>query len=109
MKILKPSKAVETTTPGFWGNQCNSLISFWPIWTNNNWAGISFNLSASPFCLEGNSSSSNSTERSHRVNWSSAPEAAKQDESVGCHSIEVIGAVCHEKEATGVGAGAFVL
>lgn len=43
------------------------------------------------------------------MTWSSAPEAAKHESSVGCHSIEVIGAVCQEKAATGVGAGAFVL
>ena len=28
---------------------------------------------------------------------------------MGCHSIEVIGAVCQEKAATGVGAGDLVL
>jgi hypothetical protein len=36
------------------------------------------------------------------VTWSSAPEAAKTDVSEVCHSIEVIGALCHEKSATGV-------
>jgi hypothetical protein len=31
------------------------------------------------------------------------------ESSVGCHSIDVIGALCHVKEATGVGSGADVL
>ena len=65
--------------------------------------------SASPACCDGRSSSSCSTERSQSVTWSSAPEAAKHESSVGCHSIDVMGAVCHEKAATGVGAGALVL
>lgn len=63
-------------------------------------------MSLFPFDLAGpvaRSSSSNSTERSQSVIWSSAPEAAKEESSVGCHSMEVMGAVCHEKEATGVG------
>lgn len=57
----------------------------------------------------GRSSSSSSTERSHSVTWSSAPEAAKHESSVGCHSMDVIGAVCQLNAATGVGAGALVL
>ena len=36
------------------------------------------------------------------MTWSSAPEAAKTDVSDVCHSTEVIGALCHEKSATGV-------
>ncbi len=55
------------------------------------------------------SSSSCSTARSHKVTWSSAPDAAKIESSEGCHSIEVIGALCHEKDATGVGPGEFEL
>ena len=51
------------------------------------------------------SSSSCSTARSQRVSWLSAPEAAKMESSVGCHSMEVIGALCHENEATGAGTG----
>lgn len=51
----------------------------------------------------GSSSSSCSTDRSQRVTWSSEPEAAKIEVSVGCHSTEVMGALCHEKWATGVG------
>lgn len=55
------------------------------------------------------SSSSGSTPRSHRVTWSSAPDAANIESSLGCHSMEVMGAWCHVKEATGVGFGAEVL
>lgn len=51
----------------------------------------------------GSSSSSCSTDRSQRVTWSSEPEAANTDVSVGCHSTDVMGALCHEKSATGVG------
>ena len=51
----------------------------------------------------GASSSSTSTDRSQRVSWSSAPDAAKTEVSEGFHSTDVIGAVCHEKSATGVG------
>ena len=36
------------------------------------------------------------------MTWSSAPEAANTDVSDVCHSTEVIGALCHEKSATGV-------
>lgn len=43
------------------------------------------------------------------MTWSSAPEAAKHESSVGCHSMDVIGAVCQLNAATGVGAGALVL
>ena len=49
----------------------------------------------------GASSSSCSTDKSHKVTWSSAPEAAKTEVSDVCHSTEVMGAVCHEKWATG--------
>ena len=55
------------------------------------------------------SSSSCSTARSQSVTWSSAPDAAKMESSVGCHSTDVIGALCHVKDATGVGSGAEVL
>lgn len=51
----------------------------------------------------GASSSSGSTDKSHKVSWSSEPEAAKTEESVGCHSTDVIGAVCHWNCATGDG------
>lgn len=74
-----------------------------PWWTNSSCAGTSF------IPADGFSSSSSSTDKSHRVTWSSAPAAAKHESSVGCHSIEVMGAVCQEKEATGVGAGDLVL
>lgn len=37
------------------------------------------------------------------MTWSSAPEAAKILSSEGCHSIDVIGAECHVKCATGDG------
>ena len=55
------------------------------------------------------SSSSCSTARSQRVSWLSAPEAAKIESSVGCHSMEVIGALCHENEATGAGTGVVLI
>lgn len=106
-KMLKPSDAVETTTPGAWGCQCTSLMSCCPWWQNKSCAGTSLSRSASS--PVGRSSSSSSTERSHSVTWSSAPEAAKHDSSVGCHSIEVMGPVCQLNAATGVGAGALVL
>jgi hypothetical protein len=35
------------------------------------------------------------------VTCSSAPDATKMESSVGCHSIDVIGARCHVKLATG--------
>jgi hypothetical protein len=53
-------------------------------------------------CTIGASSSSCSTDRSQSVTWSSAPDAANTDVSDVCHSTEVMGALCHEKSATGV-------
>lgn len=93
MKTLNESDAVLITMPGIWGCQCNSLTSFCPWWTNSNWGGTAVMFpSAGPI---GASSSSGSTDKSHRVSWSSEPEAAKTEESVGCHSTDVMGAVCH--------------
>ena len=103
LKMLKPSYAVLTTAPGIWGCQWTSFTSFWPWWTNSNWGGTPSWLSSSigvPL-----SSASCSTERSHRETWSSAPDAANIESSVGCHSIEVIGALCQVNEATGDGVG----
>lgn len=37
------------------------------------------------------------------MTWSSAPDAAKTESSVGCHSMDVTGAWCQLNEATGVG------
>jgi len=51
------------------------------------------------------SSSSGSTDKSHSVTWSSALEAAKVESSVGCHSMEVMGCLCHVNEAMGEGVG----
>uniref|UniRef100_H2XNW3 Uncharacterized protein n=1 Tax=Ciona intestinalis TaxID=7719 RepID=H2XNW3_CIOIN len=61
---------------------------------NNNCGGTSFKLSFFSFEI-----SSNSTARSHCVNWSSPPQAAKILLSVGCHSTEVIGDVWCLNEA----------
>ena len=47
-------------------------------------------------------SASRSTAKSHREIWSSDPLTANILDSVGCHSIEVMGAMCHLKVATGV-------
>ena len=35
------------------------------------------------------------------MTWSSAPDAAKMESSVGCHSMDVTGAWCQLNEATG--------
>lgn len=51
------------------------------------------------------SSSSCSTARSHKETILSALDAAKVDGSLGCHSIEVMGALCQWKDAIGVGVG----
>lgn len=73
---------------------------------NNNCGGTSLPVSltfiGAPAPV---SSSSGSTARSQRVTWSSAEDATKEESSVGCHSIEVMGALCHVNEATGVGLG----
>ena len=66
------------------------------MWMNKSWGGRSFNLSL------WSSLSSRSTARSHKVSWSSAPDAAKTVLSHGCHSIDVIGAVWCLKVATGI-------
>jgi hypothetical protein len=69
--------------------------------TKSNCGGTSTPLF--PIILSEFSSGSCSTERSHIEIWSSAPDAPKTDSSVGCHSIDVIGAECHLKFATGEG------
>lgn len=89
------------TAPGIWGCQCTSLISFCPWWTKRSWGGTSFpppKVSSIP-----KSSESCSTAKSQSVTWSSAPDAAKIESSVGCHSIEVMGCLCQVKWATGAG------
>ena len=83
-KTLKPLAAVLMMTPGICGCQCNSLISCCPWWINNSCGGTSGSVSVVV---------SLSTAKSHCVNWSSEPEAANTELSVGCHSIDVIGAV----------------
>ena len=45
-------------------------------------------------------SSSASTARSHNVTWWSSLETAKTESSEGCHSIDVIGPLCHSNLAT---------
>jgi hypothetical protein len=37
------------------------------------------------------------------VIWLSAPDATNAESSDGCHSMDVIGALCQENEATGEG------
>jgi hypothetical protein len=103
LNTLNPSAAVVRTMPGIWGCQWSSLTSFWPWWTKRSWGGTSSGLPSGPWASALRSSSSGSTERSQSVTWSSDPDAAKTDGSVGCHSTDVIGAVCQVKWATGLG------
>lgn len=58
-----------------------------------------------PFTVAPSCSVSASRARSQSVTVSSAPDAAKDDSSVGCHSIEVMGARWKLSAATGVGSG----
>ena len=105
LKALKLSLAVVNTMPGICGWKWSSFTSFCPWCTNSNWGGTSTippsELGA--WRTIGASSSSRSTDRSQRVAWSSDPEAAKTEGSDGCHSTDVMGAVCQVKWATGAG------
>lgn len=108
LNTLKPSNAVEITAPGNCGCQWTSLTSLCPWCTNSSCGGTSRPPSGVS-SMAPDSSSSCSTPRSHRVIWSSAPDAANIESSVGCHSMEVMGARCQLKAATGVGSGPVVL
>lgn len=82
-------------TPGICGCQWISLISDWPWCRNRSCGGRSFSPSTrAPTSLD-------STDRSHWLTTSSAPEAANTLESAGLHSTEVMGALCCLKFATG--------
>ena len=63
-------------------------------WMNRSWAGTSATSRRTA-----SASLSFSSDRSHSVIWSSAPDAARTDSSVGCHSIDVIASVCHLNDA----------
>lgn len=81
--------------PWICGCQWSSLISVWPWCRNSSCGGSFFKLSA---C---SAMSLDSTDRSHWLMTSSAPEAANTLESMGFHSTDVIGALCCLKLATG--------
>lgn len=95
LNTLNPDRAVETIMPGICGCQWISLISDWPWCRNSSWGGRS--LTASTLAP----TSHDSTDRSHWLTMSSAPEAANTLESMGFHSTEVMGALCCLKLATG--------
>ena len=99
LNILNPLCAVLNIVPGICGCQCNSLISVCPWWINNNCGGMDFIWSSTS--SSSSPPSSFSTARSQRVIWSSDPEAANMVLSVGCHSMEVMGAVWCLNLATG--------
>lgn len=95
LNTLNPDRAVEIITPGIWGCQWISFTSVWPWCRNRSWGGRSFTPSTRA------PTSHASTDRSHWLTTSSAPEAANTLESVGLHSTEVMGALCCLKLATG--------
>lgn len=95
LNTLNPDRAVEIITPGICGCQWISLISDWPWCRNSSWGGKSF----IPSTLA--PTSHDSTDRSHWLMTSSAPEAANTLESTGLHSTDVTGALCCLKFATG--------
>lgn len=98
LNTLNPLWAVLIMTPGSWGCQCNSLMSVCPWCINNSWGGTLGSSSPSAVLA---SVLSFSTARSQIEIWSSDPEAANTELSLGFHSIDVIGAVWCLKEATG--------
>ena len=89
-------------TPGIWECHLISLTHFCPWCTNSNWGGTFASSPAKPVRVD-SSSASRSSAKSHIVTWSSAPDTAKTDDSTGCQSKEVIGLVCHLKEAADKG------
>ena len=93
--MLNPLCAVLIMTPVSWGCQCTSLMSVCPWWINNNCGGTSGSVSSQ-------ASFSFSTARSHKVIWSSDPEAPNTVLSEGCHSTDVMGAVWCLNNATGL-------
>lgn len=95
LNTLNPDRAVEIITPGICGCQWISLTSVWPWCRNRSWGGRSFTPSTRA------AASHDSTDRSHWLTTSSAPEAANTLESAGLHSTEVTGALCCLKFATG--------
>ena len=98
LKMWNPSTAVLMMAPGIWGCQCASFTSCWG-WKNSSWGGTSsWPILDVWFTM---SSSSCSTAKSHKETRSSAADARKTESSVGCHSIEVIGARCQSKDAAG--------
>ena len=123
--MLKPSAAVETTTPGIWGCQCNSLHSRCPMCTKSNCGGTSCNSNKCcqlrwqkiggddlvEFHLYHLSPKIDPTKTTdHHLNCIGQPkvkcngsilDTATTDSSDGCHSTEVIGFWCHLKWAAG--------
>lgn len=95
LNTLNPDSAVEIITPGICGCQWISLISDWPWCRNSSWGGKDFTPSTLALA------SHDSTDRSHWLTTSSAPEAANTLESMGLQSTEVMGALCCLKFATG--------
>ena len=108
LKIAIPSTAVTTATPSFPASlhHLPSFISCWPWCTNNNCGGISATCFLGPVDSIDSSSGSRSNDKSHIVHVSSAHVRNKTDASVGCHSIELMGFLCQENVAAGVGADA---
>ena len=86
--MLKPLCAVLSITPDSWVCQWISLTSVCPWWINNNCGGTCGSSVLWPAA-----SASRSTAKSQNVIWSSEPDAANTDPSVGCHCTDVMGAV----------------